>query len=177
MELTEVWVPEITSDEIEADGLLLDDKYNNMLYRYIEDRVLCKLYYLKSKDIFVLLNPTGQLSVISSQYQIDNLRNTYFKEESNHTGDTFAEVDNGEHYTPFQPDVNVSDPESVIKYGQLLHAEEYYSIYYVEQLDTFVYINMYKGKPKSFCYSFESLTDRKKYNIPYQDERKQETLF
>jgi hypothetical protein len=172
MELSDAWTPDITMEEIEANGTLIDDKYDNGLYRHQEDKVLCKLYYLESRDLFALVTDSGHFSVVSSQYTVENLRHKYFKEEFKPINDAFAVNDDAE-YTGFQSDLNLNDIESIKTHGRFLLSNNSeiinYDVYYIEFLDKFVVYDVSLNSG----YFVTGNEYRKEFGIPYQDERMQ----
>jgi hypothetical protein len=182
------WTPNITMEEIELNGTLLDDEYDNGLYKHKEDKVLCKLYYLKDRDRFVVVRDSEHWSVISSQFEIDNLCHKYLNQEPKQpVKDAFVEYDTS-NFNSFQSDLDLNDIENIKKHGRylgkepapLLHLSSidkddldklpHNDLYYIESLDRFVYYTN-DSKYGEFC---NHPYYRKKYNIPYQDERMQD---
>jgi hypothetical protein len=173
MELSEAWTPEITQKEVEEEGMLLDENYNPQPDNNAE-KVSCKLYYLKYRQLFVTvingfvdtfyINP---LHVITSQYTIDNLRYKYLNQELRQpVNDAFMEYDQSD-YSLFQSDLDLSNIETVKKYGRFLEKLQSQDIYYIELLDRFAVVDT----EQETSHTFDSPDHRKKYNIPYQDER------
>ncbi len=169
MELSEAWTPDVTIEEIETDGTLLNDKYDNGFHRYSEDKVLCKLYYLKSRDLFAVVRGTGHWSVISSQYIIDGLRCKYLNQECKKSVDNeFVENDDS-HFTAFKSDLDVNNIEYIKQHGRFLERIESNNcdVYYLEEFDKFVVFDFVEKTG----YDMDAYDYRERFGIPFKNER------
>jgi hypothetical protein len=174
MDLSESWAPEVTQREVEEEGSLLDEKYDPYPGADIKNKVVCKLYYLKHKDLFVTISDgmtdsysAIPLHVITSDFVIQKLKHKYFKEEIRAPiRDAFMEYDDTE-YVGFQSEIDLSTPDSIKKHGQLIERLSTHDVYYIESVDRFGLIS---ADDESW-HTFDSPDHRKKYGIPYQDER------
>jgi hypothetical protein len=110
---------------------------------------------------------TNPLHVITSETVIGSLRHKYFKEEPKKSvDDAFMEHDDSD-FAMFQSEVDLSSSDAVKKNGTLLETDKWGNqTYYVKSVDRFVCLQSSEAH-----YTFDSLDTRKKYNIPYQDER------
>jgi hypothetical protein len=166
MELSEVWAPTVSAEEVEEYGILLDEQYdphpsNN------KEKITCKLYYVKSRDLFVMARITGYYSVITSQMDTDELRSKYLNQKVERSKDNFAEF-NGKDYVMYEPDFITTQIDQIKQFGVLLEIDTALNeIYYIASADMFVYLPPSGELP----YRLESVDLRKKYKIPYQDER------
>ena len=173
MDLSEFWAPEVTYEDIKNEGTLITENFNPNPYNNTE-KITCKLYYLKSKDLFVtLLNePTDTLynntfHVITDNVIIMTIKFQYFGykyQTFRGQNDTFLPNDKPD-FTEFKSDFDLRNPEIIKKYGKLVETDELNSVYFVEPLNTFVSIfSNNRCGPR-----FDSIEYRKKYNIPYRD--------
>jgi len=171
MEIEEAWAPIITEPEIRKHGVLLD---NSLLVKPVSGgndslKIQCKLYYLKHRDLFVTVmndfvtvNDVPPIQVVSDSLRLHAFRKDYLKQTPADSNDMFVEVDTNTH-APYSSDFDLSNTK---QYGKFLETFSGYDLYYVEQLDAFVQIG--SDHPPS---TFQNPALRKKYNIPYQDER------
>ena len=125
-----------------------------------------KLYYLTSKDVFATLDERGYYNVVTSDETIQSYRYTYLKQSIKPPNkDAFVEIDDS-GYTSFQSEITAA---YIKTYGRFLEHVHEADIYYLEDFDVFLKFNT-----DTELYS-RVIDDkhlfRKKYNIPFQDER------
>ncbi len=172
MELSEAWKPEVTIKKIEIDGILLDDKYNSALYRNPKDVlvvVLCKLYYVKSKDLFVVVTDSTQWSIVSSQYEIDKLRHTYLNQERKKSvNDAFVQDDES-NFTSFKSELDVNNIEYIKEHGQFLERIDSNNcdVYYLDYFDKFVVFDFVTNTG----YDMDTHEYREKFGIPFKNQQ------
>lgn len=166
MELSEAWTADLQYEDIQMYGTLLDDKYDPQPYNN-KEKVFCKLYYLESRDIFTMISPSGYWSIITSPVDIENCRVKYMNQEPRKfVNNAFTEYDKS-NFNSFQSDLDLSDIETIKKNGRFLEKLQNQDIYYIELLDRFAVVDT----EQETSHTFDSPDHRKKYNIPYQDER------
>jgi hypothetical protein len=114
-----------------------------------------------------MVSPNGYWSIITSPQQIESCKVKYFNEEfKSPVKDAFVEHDTAK-YSSFQSEIDLTSPDNIKKYGKLLETLNTNEIYYIDPLDRFAVLNKNDGT----FYTFDSQEHRKKYGIPYQDER------
>ncbi len=102
MEITREWCSPLNIDEIKEHAVVLDETYDPHPSN-TKEKIPCKLYYLKSKDLFIIMADTMNgryYTQITSELIIGDLRVKHFKESPNDTTDGFLESDNS-NLTPF----------------------------------------------------------------------------
>ncbi len=168
MELSEAWAPLVNIEEVYSRGILVEERNDQA-----DDdgsgikRIRAKVYYLKSVDLFVIVMDTGYWSVIACQNEIEKLRHKHLNQEPKQpVSDAFVEYDQSD-FAAFQSDFDLSNLDAIKKYGKLLETRANNEIYYIEVVDRFANVDPKDGT----CHTFDSPDYRKKYNIPYQDER------
>jgi hypothetical protein len=174
MEIEEAWAPVVTEQDIRDQGTLLDDSFlvqpNS---REDKLKIVAKLYYLKSKNVFVTVinnfetvNDVHPIQVITDFEQIRSFRYQYLKEQQNNSTDAFAPMDISD-YSSFKSDIDITNHETIKEHGRFLEMMSDADIYYLDRLDVFAAVN----STDCTSYLFQNNDLRKKYNIPYQDER------
>jgi hypothetical protein len=167
MELTKAWSLKISKEEIETTGILLDEIILKNPTKQ-DSNLILRIYYLKIKDIFATIDNSGYYNIVTIDETVQNYRLTYLNQEVNTSSkDSFVEKDNLD-FTPFQSEIT---SDYIKKYGRFLEHVYESDVYYLEDFDLFVKINSDNG-------AYDRVVDdkhlfRKKYNIPFQDERLQ----
>jgi hypothetical protein len=165
MELSDAWGPDITKEEIEEDGILLDEIRSPHPDKK-DFELVYKLYYLKSKGVFATLDEHGYYNVVTSDETIQSYRHTYLKQGIKPpVKDAFVEADDT-GYTSFQSEITAT---YIKKYGRFLEHVHDADIYYLEEFDVFLTFNVDTGIHSRVV--DDKHLFRKKYNIPFQDER------
>lgn len=175
MELEEAWAPVVLEEEVKKQGTLLNDSLlvePDMSGRH-KLKIYCKLYYLKHRDLFVTVindfatvNDVHPIQVVSDSGRIRAFRNEYFGESPTDSSANFAEMDTTE-YLAFKSEINIHDHESIRKHGRFLEKMYDADIYYLDSVDAFATVI----SADHIASLFQNNDLRKKYNIPYQDER------
>jgi hypothetical protein len=176
MDVKEVWAPQVFHKEIKSEGTLLDKdipvKIDDKKIKIVYD-----LYYLKSKDVFVaLINDTavGSIQVVADQERVAEFKKKYLNQEVVESKDNFSNFEQPMLHSAYESEFVVSKVEEIKKTGSLLEVlKNGDEIYYFKENDTFVYVPF---DEESWIppYKYDSLELRKKYKIPYQDERFQD---
>ncbi len=174
MEIEEAWAPVITEQDIRDQGTLLDDSFlvqpNS---REDKLKIVAKLYYLKSKNVFVTvinnfvtIDDVHPIQVITDFEQIRSFRYQYLKEQQDNLTDKFTAMDVSD-YSSFKSDIDITNLDTIKKHGRFLERVSEAEIYYLESLDVFATVIT----TDCTSYLFQNNDLRKKYNIQYQDER------
>lgn len=175
MELNEVWAPEVSLKEVISQGLLLEES----IPASIDDKKskrLCKLYYLSSKDVFVTIMNDFRIEedivptqVVTDKERITQFRKKYLNQETVESKDNFGEFEQSLSYNVYETDFIVSEVDKIKESGFCLEIDEKTKdeTYYIDSIDAFIKVPANGDVP----YKFESLELRKKYSIPFQDER------
>jgi hypothetical protein len=181
MEVSEVWAPHLSVNEVKQEGNLLEKN----IPASIDDKkskLVCDLYYLKSKDVFVtVLNDfiTDDFfhqpwQVVTDRERINQFRKKYLNQEVLESKDNFSSFQENLIATQYTSEFNLNELKKVKETGILLETlKNLDEIYYFDNLDTFVYV----PHNSTTCYRYESIEIRKKHNIPYQDERLQKMYW
>ena len=166
MELSEAWAPEVHIVEVEEDGIVLDRAYK-VKFDQSEIEKFHTLYYLKSRDVFVTVeNEYKGLQVISDSDRIRSFREQYLGQQGTVSSNDFTEFDDTEH-TMYKSEVDITNLNSVRQHGRLLETRDDCEFYYLESMDVFATIVANKA-PAAL---FQSNEVRRKFKIPYLDER------
>lgn len=172
MELSEAWAPEVHRLEVEEDGIILDRAYK-VKFDQSEIEKYHTLYYLKSKNVFVTVeNETKEVQVISDSDRIRSFREQYLGQQGTVSSNDFTEFDDVVH-TMYKSEVDITSLESVRQHGRLLEKRDDCEFYYLESMDVFAIIVANKA-PASL---FQDHEVRRKFKIPYQDERFENMSF
>ena len=172
MELSEAWAPLVNIEEVYSHGILVEernDQADDDGTGSGQKRIQAKVYYLKSADLFVISMDTGYWSVVACQSEIEKLRHKYLNQEPKQpVNDAFVDYDQSD-FAAFQSEIDLSSVDAVKQNGTFLETDKVGNeIYYVKSMDRFVHLT---NGGAGGHYTFDSLDTRKKYNIPYQDER------
>jgi hypothetical protein len=159
-----------TKDVLDTQGTFLDKKSYKDLFPDMKKETFFSLYYLKSKDIFMTLSDTPDSTgqEITDDILDREYRETYLKVSKPPIEFSPIESEVG---TDYDSDLKYLTLETVIKNGQELETKKDLIFYYMSRFDFFVAVELVNGVDKVFRYTFQDNSLRKKYNIPYQDER------
>ena len=180
MEISQAWAPMVTEEEIKKEGTLLNESLlvEPDMGGAHKLKIYCKLYYLKHKDLFVTvlndfvtINDVHPIQVVTDFKRMIEFRETYLGQMNVDSTTDFTEMDTTE-YPIFKSEVDIQDIEMVKKYGRFLE-KRYGSadIYYIESIDAFVIDSGQTVAGSLPRVPFQNNDLRKKYNIPFQDER------
>jgi hypothetical protein len=175
MELNEVWAPEVSLNEVISQGVLLEKS----IPASIDDKKskrLCKLYYIRSKDVFVTVVDEFRIEedivptqVVTDKERIIQFRKKYLNQDAVESKDNFGEFEQSLSYNVYETDFIVSEVDKIKEVGFLLEVNPKTNeeTYYIDEIDAFIQVPANGDVP----YKFESLELRKKYSIPFKDER------
>jgi hypothetical protein len=171
MEVEQAWAPSITPWHITNRGKVLDPNYK---VKIGEVEKVHTLYYLESDNVFVTVeHQKKEMQVVADFDRISAFKEKYLDEMSVDKQD-FSEYDIN-NFVKYKSDINIHDYETIKRNGQYLGKAEHdgSDLYYLETSDAFAAI-VATDHP---AYLFQSHELRKKYNIPYQDERFETMTF
>jgi len=175
MEIDQAWAPMVTEEEIKKEGTLLNESLlvEPDMGGAHKLKIYCKLYYLKHKNLFVTVlndfvtvNDVHPIQVVTDFKRMVEFRETYLGQMNVDSTNNFTEMDTTE-YPMFKPAVDITNLESVRQHGRLLEISNDCEFYYLETMDVFATIVSNKA-PAAL---FQNNEVRKKFKIPYQDER------
>lgn len=174
MEIEYVWVPTVYLPELEKNGTILD-KFYKVKFEKSDIEKQHTLYYLNSKDVFVIVeNQTKEIQVLSDLTSIRSFREKYLGQTVVESKDNFSNFEDSTPYNVYQSEFNLTDVERIKKEGTLLETKETRETYYVLDIDAFIEVCKDNIQPP---HKFQDTNLRKKYNIPFQDERFQDFNF
>jgi hypothetical protein len=157
-------------DVLDVEGTFLDKKSYKEIFPDLKQDTFFSLYYLKYKDIFMTLSDTPDSTgqEITDEVLDREYRELYLKISKPPIEFIPIESDVG---TEYDSDLKYLTIETVIANGQELETKKDLIFYYMSRFDFFVAVELVNGLDKVFRYTFQDNSLRKKYNIPYQDER------
>lgn len=174
MEIEYIWAPTVGLQEVEQYGIVLDKLYK-VKFDKSDIEKHHTLYYLKSKDLFVTVeNQTKKVQVLSDLTSTRSFREQYLGQTTVESKDNFLQFEDDTAYNVYQSDFNLTDVERIKKEGTLLETKQSQEIYYIVDMDAFVEVCKESTHPP---HKFQDTNLRKKYNIPFQDERFQDFNF
>ena len=161
---------EYSKEVLDTEGIFLDKKSYKEIFPGFKSDAMFSLYYLESKDIFVTMSEEHDNSgqEVTDEVLDRSYRETYLKVFKPLTEFIPIESDVG---TEFESDLRYLTLETVLQKGVELETKDDLVLYYISRFDRFVAVELVDGKDKSFRYTFQDNSLRKKYNIPFQDER------
>ena len=180
MEISKVWAPHLSVNEVQTEGTLIEKN----IPASIDDKkskLVCDLYYLKSKDVFVTVMNNfitddffhQPWQVVTDRERIVEFKKKYLNEDIAESKDNFESFEQNNNMI-YETEFNFNEIKRVKETGFLLEKlKNLDEIYYFSDLDTFVYVPY--NTPT--CYRYESIEIRKKHNIPFQDERLQKMYW
>ena len=161
---------EYSKEVLDTEGIFLDKKWYKEIFPGIKNDSTFSLYYLKSKDIFVTISDTPDSSgqEITDEILDGEYRKIYLKVFKPLTEFIPVESEVG---TSYESELRHLTLETVLEKGLELETKKDLIFYYMRRFDLFVAVEVTDSQDKVFRYTFQDNSLRKKYNIPFQDER------
>jgi hypothetical protein len=167
MDLSESHVPCIDDSEIPSDGSLLDESFDPQPENN-KDKIRCKLYYLKTRDLFVTVSGKGSYNVITFEDTIAMCRQLYLHEEYRKPlVNTVSDLDISDH-APFESKITA---QYIMSHGKFLECTQGCDVYYLDEFDLFTRFDPVDRLKFHTDKDADGTLYRKKYNILHQDER------
>ncbi len=166
---------EYTREVLDQNGKYLDKKSYKDLFPSLKEDSFYDLFYYKQNDVFITISEkedsVGQK--ITDEFLDRQYRETYL--DIVLPPNDFFGV-GGDVGATYESELNTINTEMILETGKKIEESELYILYYLEYFDLFVALEPVLNKntnviEKVFTHTFQSTDLRKKYNIPFQDER------